>query len=389
MRAKDVRVRCVHDTRRPGACSSTQRHQAARGGTPQAGGREPESTGAEAQGEGQAFRFGPRGKVLIERGRFRPLAGDLIPCEALADDLTYRQVKSLTVVHVFPGVEPKRLFVHVSEKMERLNADVGSTNRPLEQTPEVLKAVRVDVATNILNGMVDGPVVEVSLQAVVGKQEVSIDGAPWFDVLPNLRLKRVLLAIGNYSSTNLSAALQYAHDGGLVFVAGSGNPARLHMLVHIARLAADERFVNLNFAGELSAAVAVLQRKANPLEHEPCGFLADAGGATNLVATDAVLTIRNHPHRKQPLIERDRGVFKDGADLDGELSLRVTGLALPHAARRNKGNIGTPAGRTYNTIRPTPRRKVVQTVVGIGKVKDRFLEGAGFAGHESIMGVEG
>ncbi len=45
--------------------------------------------------------------------------------------------------------------------------------------------------------------------------------------------------------------------------------------------------------------------------------------AGNLVTADTVLAVGDHPHCGQPLVQTDRRIFHDGADLDGELTLRM------------------------------------------------------------------
>ncbi len=58
----------------------------------------------------------------------------------------------------------------------------------------------------------------------------------------------------------------------------------LDALVHVARLAADERFVDFDFAAQLAAGLA-LHRQANAVKHEPRGLLGDPSGAVNFVAS--------------------------------------------------------------------------------------------------------
>ena len=53
--------------------------------------------------------------------------------------------------------EPERLFVQIPKQVERLDG-VGAAQRPLQQTPEVLAAVRVNLPVHVLVGVVDKPV---------------------------------------------------------------------------------------------------------------------------------------------------------------------------------------------------------------------------------------
>ncbi len=52
-----------------------------------------------------------------------------------------------------------------------------------------------------------------------------------------------------------------------------------------------------------------------------------------LPRTDSVLVVNYRPDRREPLLQRDRGILHDSADLDRELPVMVDGLALPSALR--------------------------------------------------------
>jgi hypothetical protein len=61
--------------------------------------------------------------------------------------------------------------------------------------------------------------------------------------------------------------------------------------------------------------------------------------------------------------------------------------ALPAELIPEEPNLGTPALRTYDAVRPQARNKVVQTVLRIGEVNDCFLKAFGFVGgfHTSSL----
>ena len=143
--------------------------------------------------------------------------------------------------------------------------------------------------------------------------------------------------------------------------------------MHVARLATDERLVNLNLAGQLYAIVQ-LKAKANAMQHEPCGLLGDAHGAVNLPGRDAVLHRSNHPNNREPLVEANWRILKNRADFDGELLLVVLAFALPTALIGEVANILRSTGGAHDAIRPALRSEVVLAVVQIGEVYDRFLE---------------
>src|SRR5207248_720378 len=143
--------------------------------------------------------------------------------------------------------------------------------------------------------------------------------------------------------------------------------------VHVARFAADKGFVHLNLAGQLPA--ALLHRQTDSVQHEPSGFLSDAQVAADLVGANAVLAVRNEPHRRKPLVKTERRILKDGSDLDGKLRLRMASLALPVTPRRHKTDILGIAVRAHNAARPAIECKVVQAVVRVREIDDRVLQG--------------
>src|SRR5205085_10638572 len=98
---------------------------------------------------------------------------------------------------------------------------------------------------------------------------------------------------------------------------------------------------------------ANLHCQANPMEHEPCGFLSDAKSAANFVGTDAILAVRNHPHSDKPLVEWQSGILKNRADLHAELFASMLALTLPETASRKKANFLASASGAGDAIRPS------------------------------------
>src|ERR1035437_3184796 len=80
--------------------------------------------------------------------------GQLLVGETATNNLAHRKHEAVTVGHV-PIVEAVNFFVKVSEEMEGLNADIGTFQRPLRKTPQILKPIRVDASVHVLNGVVN------------------------------------------------------------------------------------------------------------------------------------------------------------------------------------------------------------------------------------------
>src|ERR1035437_5851067 len=125
--------------------------------------------------------------------------------------------------------------------------------------------------------------------------------------------------------------------------------------MHIAGESADKGFVNFNFSAKQTT-VLILQGKPDAVHNEPSGFLSHAKTASDFIAADSVLVVRNHPHRGEPLIESDWGILKNGANLDGELPLGVVAGALPNAASSVEFDaLRATSGANHHTTGPALR----------------------------------
>src|SRR5437867_3639230 len=81
------------------------------------------------------WRFRSSGVASSRRRTDQVGVSEALPDQSLERVNEPRHVFGLAVV------EPVYLFVEVAEQMERLDADVGALDRPLEQGPEVFQAV--------------------------------------------------------------------------------------------------------------------------------------------------------------------------------------------------------------------------------------------------------
>ena len=114
----------------------------------------------------------PRSALRSDRSAgSEQLPRQLVVRQAATDDPSQRATEP---TEVLPGplVEAVRLFVQIPEQVERLDAHVRPSEAPLQQRPEVLHPVRVHVAVNVLDGVVDDFVDVEGFQPVVGQQFV-------------------------------------------------------------------------------------------------------------------------------------------------------------------------------------------------------------------------
>src|ERR1700677_2130778 len=121
--------------------------------------------------------------------------------------------------------------------MERLNTNVGTANAALQERPEVLQSVGMNVSIDVLGGVVYDLMGVVSGQSLVGKQSIGIERGSRFDVLADFGLQRFLLAVWNDDSADLAPTLNDAEYRSLVFAASTGNAALALSNVHVTRFA--------------------------------------------------------------------------------------------------------------------------------------------------------
>ena len=99
----------------------------------------------------------------------------------------------------------------------------------------------------------------------------------------------------------------------------------------------------------------------------------DSNSAVNLITTHAILAIADHPHSEQPLIQRNGRIFKDGADLNGELLVALFTLP-PLLLGEVIVILPTARGASRFTVRPTKGRHFVNAYLFIAEVLDCLLE---------------
>src|SRR5580698_10761757 len=127
--------------------------------------------------------------------------------EALTRDLTHRQMEAVSIIQwiVFSGasVEPEHLLSDIAIKMEWLYGNICTAKSAFQQGPEVLDAVSVNVAANILFNVVDRLMnVVFGREIVVSGVAVGEDLGAFLDLLQNLVLKCFALHVRNDLGAN-------------------------------------------------------------------------------------------------------------------------------------------------------------------------------------------
>ena len=73
--------------------------------------------------------------------------------------------------------------------MERLDTDIGSVDAAVQETPEVLKAISVNLSVNVFLSMVGNFVGIILSQPIIGVQGIEVEGRASFDMLLNASVK--------------------------------------------------------------------------------------------------------------------------------------------------------------------------------------------------------
>jgi hypothetical protein len=90
----------------------------------------------------------------------------LLAGKPASNDLFHDRAKPLRI-RQGAKVVPEGLFVQIPEQVERLHADIGTVQAALQQAPEILRRVCVDVTVHVFYRVVDHRVLVLRLQTVV------------------------------------------------------------------------------------------------------------------------------------------------------------------------------------------------------------------------------
>jgi hypothetical protein len=296
--------------------------------------------------------------------------GESIPCEAASGNLGAHNSETLRVREL-ASVVAKALLVEITEQVIGLNADIRSLKLPPHQAPEVLHRIRVNVAVCVLYSVIHNRVAILRGKPIVRLQGVAEQSATGLDILLHMLVEFVLSTVRDSESKDLAAALHHTKGDGFILTASACDGTFPAFAMHVAGFPADEGFVNLNLTGQLRSRL-VLHSFADTVKHEPSGLLGQTKVSRDLVARNAILAVGNEPHGGEPLAQRDGRLIENRADLHRELLPAFRGAALPNSASLKEHRFLGRAVRALYAFGPALARKVVQSVVGIIEVNNRF-----------------
>src|SRR5450432_3149488 len=134
--------------------------------------------------------------------------------------------------------------------MKRFYSNVGSLQAALQQRPEVLHAVDVNLSAHVSLGLVNDVMYETALQSVVVSDRIiGVNRAAILHSLENLILQSLSAHVRNDGSADLSqVAVEYALHNRLVLVRAFAFQLGAFALVHVLGDAANESLINFHFA---------------------------------------------------------------------------------------------------------------------------------------------
>jgi len=308
--------------------------------------------------------------------------------QATVRDLRHGHIEAVSIIQLVifgsPVIETKHLLVKVTIKMERLNRHVSPAQVALEEAPEVLQAIRVDLTVDVPLSVIHNVVDITQAEFVIGCSSIGIDLGTIPNLLQDFVLQSLTADVRDDLATNLAKlAVENSLHGSLAhehiatpLLTANLSDLESTGLVHVGRLATDKSLVCFDGSAFRTAEFEcrlVLYRFPDTVKHEPCSFLSDTQGPVNFHAADTVLAVHDHPESSHPLVERDGGIFKDGSDLDGELFL--TALAEPNPASANESVlVGAAPWASDLPIDPAEFNRKVEGSVWIGEVDNCLLK---------------
>ena len=194
-------------------------------------------------------------------------------------------------------------------------------DRPLQETPDVLYGVGVDVATGVLaDGMVDCLVTGVLVSdAPVGSPVVGVDGFGFImDGFFGESMESLATPVCNNFEDDFTVPLNGSHDDGLV---------ALIPMTFTPDLTVNKSLVNLNDALQFDGR-RFFDSGTDTVTEIPSSSVSHAKGTFHLLSGDALLGFHHHIGRKEPFGQRQVAVMEDGASGHREPEMAVATIQL-------------------------------------------------------------
>src|SRR5208283_3157424 len=103
----------------------------------------------------------------------------------------------------------------------------------LQEAPEVLQPVGVNLPINILLGVVNNPVGVFLSQSIVRAQRIGVESCASFDIRFHAIMQCAALPVCDYYGTNLSATFQRAKHDSFIFAASTSDATFALIQMHV------------------------------------------------------------------------------------------------------------------------------------------------------------
>jgi len=269
-------------------------------------------------------------RIPIESACWRLCACSEAPASCCASAASYGLSKDVVIV---PIIESELKFREVQRQVLPADVVVGADNAALQEAPEILDVVRVNLTANVFLGPVINCFVATNVirhPLAIACTHVSRDQIHFLrNGLVDEAIERVDARILNDLTDDIALARDRADDGGL---AGVGRAAAAILLagfpVPVFLFAADVGFVHFNDSHELLE-LRIFHRRPQPMAHIPSRLVCTASDLPlNLESADALLAVKDLPENLEPSLERILGVLENRPADDAE-AVVLAGLAEP------------------------------------------------------------
>jgi hypothetical protein len=209
-------------------------------------------------------------------------------------------------VGVFSVVEAELQLIKVGVKVLRANLMVATDDGALQEAPDVLKRVRVNVAPNVFSfAVLDRFVLGVLIgDTLVSFPFVGIDGFNIAgDVFTDEAVQGLPVSSPYYLQDDIPAALQGSYNDSLVTCIAA--PLAFDLAAH-------EGFIGLDDALQ-QLGVNLIESGSDAMAEIPRCLVGHTERTLELVGRHALFALYNEVDCKKPFPQRKVGIVKDGA----------------------------------------------------------------------------
>lgn len=292
---------------------------------------------------------------------------------------------------IFPLVESECFLIEIPEQVEWFDIDVSTANGPLQQAPEVLNSIGVNVPLDVSLSVVNDFMNVLPVQVAVGRQRIGDEVATGLNRVADggrdCSAAGVSYYLGLYLARLIinSMPFEQAHDGNLADCAATSVEPPPGVLVLF--LTANEGLVSFDGARELTVTVSS-HSQPDSVKHKPSGLLSYVQSAGDFIGRNPVLGITDKPNGGEPLTEWQRAVLEDSAYFDSELPIGVARTTLKTSLPFEIGYLLRTAARTNRAIQPANLSQELLASLFVSEINNSLLQcprGQHFIHHEAIL----